>query len=46
MFKKGIPTKQIMMISGHTKEASFFKYIKITEEENAIMLAKQFGGAS
>ena len=43
MFKKGIPTKQIMMISGHTKESSFLKYIKITEEENAIMLAKQFG---
>lgn len=46
MFKKGIPTKQIMMISGHTKESSFLKYIKITEEENAIMLAQQFGGLS
>ena len=45
MFKKGIPPKQIMMISGHTKEASFFKYIKITEEENAIMLAKRFGAS-
>lgn len=43
MFKMGIPPKQIMMISGHKKESTFFKYIKITEEENAIMLATKFG---
>jgi len=43
MFKRGIPPKQIMMISGHKKESTFFKYIKITEEENAIILTKQFG---
>lgn len=43
MFKRGIPVKQIMMISGHKKESTFYKYIKITEEENAKMLAQQFG---
>lgn len=43
MFKMKIPVKQIMMISGHKKESTFYKYIKITEEENAIMLAEQFG---
>lgn len=43
MFKRGIPVKQIMMISGHKKESTFYKYIKITEEENAIMLAQKFG---
>jgi hypothetical protein len=43
MFKMGIPPKQIMMISGHKKESTFFKYIKITEEENAIMLETKFG---
>ena len=43
MFKMRIPVKQIMMISGHKKESTFYKYIKITAEENAIMLSEQFG---
>ena len=43
MFKMRIPVKQIMMISGHKKESTFYKYIKISAEENAIMLSEQFG---
>ncbi len=33
-----IPTKSIMMITGHTTEKSFMKYIKITPDENAKIL--------
>lgn len=40
MFKAGIPTISIMKITGHTTEKSFLKYIKITAEENALLLAK------
>lgn len=38
MFKAGIPSLAIMMITGHRTEKSFLKYIKITQEENAEML--------
>ena len=38
--KAGIPALQVMRITGHTKEASFMKYIRITMEENAELLAK------
>jgi len=38
MFKAGIPTLAIMMITGHRTEKSFLKYIKISQEENAEML--------
>lgn len=40
MYKAGIPTLSIMKITGHTTEKSFLKYIKITSEENAEILAK------
>lgn len=39
MYKAGIPPLAIMKITGHKTENSFMKYIKITEEENAEMLA-------
>lgn len=39
MFKAGIPAISIMKITGHRTEKSFLKYIKITQEENAQMLA-------
>lgn len=39
MFKAGIPSINIMKITGHTTERSFLKYIKITGEENAELLA-------
>lgn len=40
MYKAGIPTISIMRITGHTTEKSFMKYIKITSEENAELMAK------
>ena len=43
MVKKGIPIVQVMMISGHKKESTFLKYIKISSEENAIMLSEKYG---
>lgn len=38
MFKADIPTISIMKLTGHKTESSFMKYIKISEEENAITL--------
>ena len=40
MYKAGIPTISIMRITGHTTEKSFMKYIRITSEENAELMAK------
>lgn len=34
-YKAGVPTISIMKITGHKKESSFMKYIKVTAEENA-----------
>lgn len=38
MFLQNIPTYRIMMITGHKSESSFFKYIRVTREENASTL--------
>lgn len=40
MYKAGIPSISIMRITGHTTEKSFMRYIKITQEENAELMAK------
>lgn len=40
MYKAGIPTISIMRITGHTTEKSFMKYIKISAEENAELMAR------
>ncbi len=39
MYKAGIPAISIMKITGHRTEKSFLKYIKISQEENARILA-------
>lgn len=39
MFIAGIPSISIMKITGHKTEKSFMKYIRITQEENARLLA-------
>lgn len=39
MYKAGIPTLAIMKITGHKTETSFMKYIKVSAEENAEMVA-------
>ena len=38
MFLAGIPTLQIMKITGHKKETSFLKYIRIDKQQNADLL--------
>jgi site-specific recombinase XerD len=45
-YKAGVPTLSIMKITGHTKESTFLKYIKVSAEENADMLKNHpfFGG--
>ena len=40
MYLRGMPTISIMQITGHTTEHNFLKYIKVTAEENAMMVAK------
>jgi len=35
MYKAGVPIKEIMHLTGHTKPSQFFSYIKITETEVA-----------
>lgn len=37
-YKAGVPTLAIMKVTGHTREATFMRYIKISEKENAEML--------
>lgn len=39
LYKAGVPLIQCMLITGHKSEQSFRKYIRITKEENAAMLA-------
>lgn len=38
LYLSGVPMKQCMFITGHTTEANFMKYIKISKEENAFNL--------
>lgn len=38
-YKSGVPTIAIMKITGHTKESTFLKYIKVSAEENAAILS-------
>lgn len=40
MYNAGIPAYRIMLITGHKTEASFFRYIRITREENVQTLLK------
>ena len=38
LFKMGYAPLEIMKITGHTSEATFMKYIKVSKEENAEMM--------
>lgn len=42
MYLRGILPKTIMAVTGHVTEKSFNKYIKVTQEEHAILMKKQF----
>jgi integrase len=39
-FKEGVPSLAIMKITGHRTEVAFLRYIHITKEENAVLMAK------
>lgn len=47
-YKAGVPTIAIMKITGHKKESTFLKYIKISADENAEILKSHpfFGGGA
>lgn len=40
MYLRGMLTMAIMQLTGHTTESNFLKYIKVTAEQNAMMVAK------
>lgn len=41
LFKMGYATLEIMKITGHTSEATFMKYIKVSKEENAELMTQK-----
>jgi integrase len=40
MYKRGMPTYDIMQFSGHSTEREFYKYIRIEKEQRAVNIAK------
>lgn len=42
LYKRGFPALMIMRITGHQTEKAFLSYLKVTEDENAEMMLKQF----
>lgn len=38
LYMSGVPIKQCMLITGHTTESNFLRYVRITKEENAAKL--------
>jgi len=40
MFKRGVPARVIMKITGHRTEAAFSSYIKVSQDENAELMLK------
>jgi len=41
LYRRGIPSTQLMMLTGHKSETAFMKYIKVTGEDNAKDVAKK-----
>lgn len=39
LYMSGVPLRQCMLITGHTTETNFMKYIRVTKEQNASILA-------
>lgn len=39
LYLAGVPAKRIMLCTGHTTESNFLRYVRISKEENARMLA-------
>ncbi len=42
LYMMGAPAISIMQMTGHTTEANFLKYIKVSKEEHAAMMQKYF----
>lgn len=42
MYLKGVPTLSIMSVTGHTTESNFMKYIKVSAEQHARIVASHF----
>lgn len=42
LYKMGAPAISIMQMTGHTTEANFLKYIKVSKEEHAAMMQQYF----
>lgn len=40
--KLGMSTRLIMNITGHTSEAAFYRYIRLSPSENAVLFSKQY----
>jgi len=38
LYLSGVPIKRCMLLSGHTTESNFLRYVRVTKEENARML--------
>ena len=43
MYLAGVPTLTIMSVTGHKTERSFYKYIKVTQEEQAKLMKSKWG---
>ena len=39
LYLSGVPIKRIMLCTGHSTESNFLRYVRVTKEENARMLA-------
>lgn len=45
MVKQGLPIQTIMQITGHKKEVTFLKYVKLTGSEHAEIMQKHWKDA-
>jgi len=41
LYRRGIPSTQLMLLTGHRSESSFLRYIKVSREDNARDVAKK-----
>ncbi len=41
LYRRGIPSTQLMMLTGHKSESSFLRYIKVSGEDNAKDVARK-----
>ena len=46
LYRRGIPSTQLMKLTGHKTEEAFMKYIKVTNEDNARDVARQLADIS